>query len=129
MEDSTVEGNKLIAAYMDAKFSSVDAYGNGDIRHYAEFDYGFHPSKLIKNAGRKFELKELMYHESYDWLMPVVEKIGSTIKGEKGGILFLHLVMYSNLLWTARLMDLKIEKVWEAVVEFINFYNNQQSNG
>ena len=72
----TDENNAMIAEWMGATLHDEDAFGNGHIRHYAVYAHGHHPNQLIKNAGRKFEVKDLIYHESFDWLHPVVQKIG-----------------------------------------------------
>lgn len=37
--------------------------------------YGYDPSEYGRYFGGKYEAKELLYHTSWDWLMPVWEKI------------------------------------------------------
>lgn len=73
-EMKTEEGNKLIAEFMGAKFSSEDAYGNGDVKYFAEFKPGNNPNYRIKSSGRKFLIYDLIYNESWDWLMPAFIK-------------------------------------------------------
>lgn len=102
---TTLEGNKLIAAFMD--FDS-----NGfTVTEEAEFPY-----------ERKGTAEDLEYHSSWDWLMPVVEKIAliaeyysgyrEEIYDKCGVVLSLHVCV-------------SITTVWEKVIEFIQWYNTQ----
>jgi len=77
--------NKLIAMFM------------GDIR-LVDDNVSF-----TKNCP----VNELQYHISWDWLMPVVQKIGEDF----------NVAIYDN--------D-GIEKVYKRVVEFINEYNKNK---
>ncbi len=56
----------------------------------------------------------LKYHSSWDWLMPVVEKISGS--GYAGGIM-------SDLKGALIIAD--IEAVYNAVIEFIEWYNKK----
>ena len=77
------------------------------------------------NYPGDFNLDELMYRSSWDWLMPVVEKIESLGNGvtiyKKGchvndiGIFSTNGFNHSS----------KIEQTWKACVEFIKWYNGQ----
>lgn len=110
---NTVEGNKIIARFMGATKSTVDA----DSR-YLRFTepqagtgtYAFYP-------------QDLKYHTSWDWLMPVVEKILNTppIKGSVLRGVFL----WENIVSALELVS--IEKVWEAVTQFTEWYNIQKT--
>jgi hypothetical protein len=57
-----------------------------------------------------YQLKELQYHQSWDWLIPVVQKIEAECEGVPQELIDLSL--YSNL-----------REVYWAVVEFINQLN------
>ena len=106
---TTKESNKLIAQFMGYDII------NADIILYAI-------------NGIAYPINKLEYHQSWDWLMPVVEKI-DTLFGEddtvddminrvrKEVLLFSPLnkgIVY-NILFT-----------YQAVVEFINDYNNHK---
>ena len=67
----------------------------------AEFMHG--------DGGR---LHNLQYHTSWDWLKPVVDKI--EIKHQGVPQQLLHLSLFSTL-----------DEVYNAVVEYITFYNEQ----
>ena len=94
-----MKSNKLIAEFMGAYFDD-----KGMTRLCGEF-----------GLERVSDLN-LKYHSSWDWLMPVVEKI-----------------MWDNNIKDAEctniedaLCDAKIDRVYDAVVEFINEYNKNK---
>ena len=107
----TIEGNKLIAEFMGY--------------HYKDgFIYADNP----ESAKLK---KDCKYHTSWDWLMPVVEKI-RTLNPDKGKlwfeweILFCHCRIWSNtkLEWKNN-SGTTINAVFESVTQFIQWYNQQ----
>ena len=83
-----MQNNKLIAEFMGVDYVDIDTY-------------------LESN-------KELQYHASWDWLMPVVEKImwDNDIEDNQ----------CTNI--AEALCDAKIDRVYDAVVEFIKTYND-----
>ena len=89
---NTMENNKLIAEFMGYPKIANDE----DKRDYLE--------DCVK------------YHESWDWLMPVAEKIKD---GAYNGII-LEKVDEIDFRLTC---DLRKENIYKAVVEFINQYN------
>lgn len=96
---------ELIARFMGGKF-----YPNG-IHSEWRFPDGSRP-------------KELLYHTSWDWLMPVVEKIHK-IKGIHyiiEGSCCMVIYNYGNLI-VKESTDSMIETVYRAVGEFIKWYN------
>ena len=73
----------------------------------------------MKANGIYFEqgyiLSELEYHTSWDWLMPVVEKIKDLGYSQE-------LDKIDNVLTC----DLRINSLYKAVVEFIKWYNENK---
>ena len=61
------------------------------------------------------DISDAKYHESWDWLMPVIEKCVRT--GDDTD-------KWDNIFNT--LTTLSIKEVYEEVVEFIKQYNNEQ---
>ena len=128
-----MENNKLIAEFMGVKIG-VDSYS-----------YRPGQSDLLKEEN-------LNYHKSWDWLMPVVEKIESLdlkecgyqwegIDGEtmyNNGSIYVEIERNHCCIWVDLSLDpphtinkktyyikydTKIEATYDAVVEFIEYYN------
>jgi hypothetical protein len=117
-EEEIIDGNKLIAEFMELYYDDGDwRDNNGTIHSLYEFHYGIIP-----------------YHTSWEWLMGVVEKIGGTyingmqlgteISGSKG--------YYSCIVFGTHISgeneDPKIA-VWNCVVKFIKWYNKENIEG
>jgi hypothetical protein len=113
-----LEGNKLIAKFMDKTF-----YGRYKIN-----DYGF---------GTLNEYPPMLYHSSWEWLMPVIEKIskvpiiGATENSDTCyprtfGMLQddTGLPMFRFNCCCLYVGATLIEAAWIAVVEFIKSENN-----
>ena len=71
------------------------------------------------------DVDDLMYHTSWDWLMPVVQKIESlgyvfTIQGGKAE--------YGEMISETRcfIAEDKLSSTYKAVVEFIKTYNDER---
>ena len=117
----TVEnGNKLIAEFIglekctDPEHSKSPCYYIPSIQVYATDEDSYH---------------DLKYHSSWDWLMPVVEKI-NRIKGHD--IIIYKTTVHVNddsqiLLETTNNVSI-INAVWDAVVQFIQWYNSTLTN-
>lgn len=124
MEQSKiVEGNILIAVFMDWCI-----------------DNSFPDKGRVYRNGNSLELDTTFkFHTSWDWLMPVIEKIeslGIVVTISNG----FHLKMLGNaqfykckthsykdtkeVLYGERFGDTKIHAAWQAVVEFIEWHNN-----
>jgi hypothetical protein len=70
--------------------------------------------------GNEFNVSHVKYHFSWDWLMPVYIKIAKEEKlwGDYEESIIIFNIMYD------RLGDAEgIDKVYESVVEFIKWYN------
>jgi hypothetical protein len=93
-EEDILEGNKLIVDFMDH-----------DKEYMQETDtYG-------------------SYHESWDWLMPVIKKIQVVLKD--------LIVPFGNEDYdtiTDSLLRIEIEECFESVVEFIKWFNQQKQS-
>jgi hypothetical protein len=95
-----MENNKLIAEFMGLP---TEVFKSGKVNYYfREF-----------NSGTWYEEHELSYNVSWDWLMPVAEKImwDNDIEDNQ----------CTNI--AEALCDAKIDRVYDAVVEFIKEYN------
>ena len=147
-EQEIIEGNKLIAEFMGGEnhpFLIPYIPEPDDIW----FSVENHPEERHPDNGSMWKLNELKYHSSWDWLMPVVEKIESLNIRNNGydfpkvkflgdcveiftyatyrgttfywkGYMGLDGKCYNHL---SNQKNSKIEAVWYAVVEFIKWYN------
>lgn len=120
---NTTENNKLIAEFMGMQLGHPDKNKTRWKNDWFE--------KLIVD-GNEFESgarhTHLQFHSSWSWLMPVVQKIKDTpTYGSTDGIDFvltcdltkeklLNISLYSD-----------INEVYNAVVEFIKYYNEEKN--
>ena len=120
----TIEGNKLIAGFMGHEVMEEEAFLSGD----------YEQGKDMTNIRVDVSLR---YHESWDWLMPVVEKIEDIQDGNEGDSIRGHIyevtIKQGNIvtiqgdgcsIWADA--SPKILSVWIAVVEFIKWYNQNK---
>lgn len=118
-QEQIIEGNKTIAEFMGTK--------EDETRYFHESSEYF------------FEACELEYHFSWDWLMPVVEKI-EDIENESGGNSF-QVAIYEDEVkiydrrttpWSEVVNipangEGKKANAYKAVVEFIKWYNESKN--
>lgn len=116
------EDNKLIAKFMELQTTFQDVqiwmdWENNTIPLWDKRDYWL--------------ASELKYHTSWDWLMPVVEKIeelGYCVwfqTRKKAPILITIWKNGDEIIRIGNLHDTKIKTVYNAVIDFIKWYNNQ----
>ena len=111
------ENNKLIAEFMGLP---TEVFKSGIVNYYfREF-----------NSGSWYEEHELSYNVSWDWLMPVVEKIESLGYGVTIGmgvyVVIQDDVTDTGLEITKMTDNNKLFCTYEAVVEFIKWYNENK---
>ena len=94
-----MNNNKLIAEFMELP-TEVSKAG---LLNYYHREY---------NSGTWYEEHELSYNVSWDWLMPVVEKIEQVNEGVPHQLLDINL--FSS-----------IDEVYQAVIEFIENYDGE----
>jgi hypothetical protein len=136
------ESNTLIAEFMGYKFHSqipikdyvfytrdpgiaYDYIEKRDIVTDEEMEFIFadyaETEKYLDSSY--IEIKNLKYHSSWDWLMPVVKKIRST--EEFNSIIVIPEDFGDNNM-IAGLYTQDIDKVYKGVVEFIQWYNKNK---
>ena len=105
-----MEENKLIAEFMGGKYVDEDLIELKDFiaLKVITIDQSGEPLKVVSTEC--FTENELSYHTSWDWLMPVVQKIEQYCEGVPQEML--NISLYSD-----------INEVYNAVVEFINEHN------
>ncbi len=137
IKEEAIQGNRLIATFMGATFVpdwkpiyQPDAVG------FPTFVYEgvpFPTPTSCKNWG----VEQLQYHESWDWLMPVVEKIETIsfeVFNECGVNIYKKTCFINSGGWNnVKIVDIydekqkytKISATWLAVVEFVKYYNEK----
>lgn len=126
----TIEGNKLIGEFMGYTYGNISGWVHGS-------RIGFYKKDDTGNIVEFYNENNLKYNSSWDWLMPVVEKI-NTVCIERGGELSNHSRDQEELSdpldnpkhwksWSYHYIHLstKRESVWNDVVEFIEWYNKE----
>src|SRR5690242_19234149 len=133
-EQQIQTGNRLIAQFMGAKFR------NAPEGHLEEDELIFPEGKSPYDFLNQVRISSLKYHSSWDWIMPVVEKIAAIeitpppnytwyriemvpngyvkIEGGSLGKLFTNVSREGSF----------INAVWRAVVDFIKHHNSLKHN-
>lgn len=115
-EQEIIEGNKLIAEFIGIK--------QNDFGHWINKDH------LLGSQSKLFDF-ELKYHSSWDWLMPVVEKIENDLQDSFNVDIInknqCEIVRNGNEFICGYGFETvnhsKIEAVYNSIVEFIKWYN------
>lgn len=141
--NNIIEGNKLIAKFLWGKQGNPEdrepEWYTGEDLPYCDED------KYYQNVGAMvpITLEIMQFNSSWDWLMPVVEKIESIREDtnwqftqeayvviiQMGGCTIESVLnnpdlaprKYQNTVWANN----KLLSTWTAVVEFIKWYNTQ----
>lgn len=112
----TLTGNKLIAIF-DGWISNK----------YENLPNRLHEIKEGVEVG--LDISEFKYHASWDWLMPVVEKINGLCMDEHGqfGVIiystFCQINYSSDVIIESKSNSKLIISVWEGIISFIQWYN------
>jgi hypothetical protein len=117
-KEQIIEGNKLIAEFMELKQVNWNNecllwVNKKFVEDYTDVEDYSDNSKF--DWGNSFpQASKLLYHSSWDWLMPVVEKIKSITEEPE------EIDPLRDTLWWGNKMD-----VWYECVELIKEYNAQ----
>lgn len=118
---NTIENNKLIADFMGLELEETPS---------GKFVYARHeqnnPKKESDVQTNFYEDSELLYHFDFNWLIEVVEKIENIGSGIEIYNNYCKIV-YDNETIVEIEENSKKEAVYNACVEFINWYNQQEN--
>lgn len=104
------DGNRLIALFMGYKESESGYYPEVP----DEYDY---KGRVISVGPYQGDKPLNIFHQSWDWLKPVINKIGNLIEtGEYYHHRIMNMTIFSS-----------IEDIWDACVQFIKYYNEKKS--
>lgn len=115
---TTTDKNKLIAEFIGAKESQ---YKN----EYEMYNF-VSCIEDGENEQHYFKPEDMRFHSSWDWLMPVVEKIES-LSEVNYKIEISHYTYIDTLPTIIYRKGTKIENTYNAVVDFILWYNQNKS--
>lgn len=116
--------NKLIAEFMGVKEQQrfYDSYGQDEPYWYTSNGLFRTTSRSIPDVSFQEFLDSCRYDLSWDWLMPVVQKVKTSTFLVEGSINpWIIAIRPVN----KGLINADLTAVYKAVVEFINWYNSQ----
>ena len=122
--ENIIENNKLIAEFLVNNEGNLVKIRDGV---YSTIDDNEVPDDDLT-------INDLKYHEDWNWLMQVIEKIESLPDEENNGAFFFKIyqdsvsIIFSNDNYIIDLINVmgqgsRINNVYQAVVEFIQLYN------
>lgn len=125
-----MENNKLIAEFMGSMYINEPYFASTEDRknciktdfwHWSKPENGW-PFDVL--SGQEYStgymIENWAYHRSWDWLMPVVDRINDNCKstGYIDGLEFFNI----------RIVGSDIKSVYKSVVEYITWYNEQPAS-
>lgn len=128
-QDKIPYGNLLIASYMGYKFNAYPELKHLNITKPNESDWYF--ASHEKEDFDRHITEDIKYHSSWDWLMPVIEKIEDNLIGVN------IYSLYTKIMNIHPLSDMKViaiepsnlpetnklEATYKAVVTFVEYHN------
>ena len=94
---------------------------------WEETDSEVYLGYMMKDGEQPIHPREMLYHTSWEWLMPVVERIRDNEK--MGSLENTIRYLFSRISPTRQTMQFNsIEDLYEAVFQFIEFYNRVKKN-
>jgi len=137
-EQEIIEGNKLIAEFMEYEHSDI-LYDEENEEYFFDTDHLVCVEDIevwessVDDWTSTLSPEQMLFHSSWDWLMPVWFGILKWGKSEYGinweqsiGEMFIHIKINKGELEINWLNTNRIEDVWFVVVEFIKWYNSCQ---
>lgn len=114
-KEQILEGNELIAKFMGGKFTLVRS-------HTPNVEFKKHPRQDRNFNSLSMHPKLLSYHKSFDWLMPVVEKI-ETIQLPTPSMIPVRIKIAGN---SCRIFKGEWNDNPEGFISYVSYYGNEQ---
>lgn len=125
-----LKNNKLIAEFMEFEKYHIKDKNDG---YLVVLKKGYIPMETC--------VAKLQFHSSWDWLMPVVEKIEDLDYNElvshtysieitgNGSTAYKNICPKgeSNIIYRFNLRNNRLKCTWIVIIEFIKWYNNQKT--
>ena len=86
------------------------------------------PDVLERDLNKAGTVESMLYHCDWNWLMPILKRIGNIMfVYEYGTDEFERFEdIFPDTITLQEIFDGDIQSVWERVIEFINWYNNDK---
>lgn len=140
MSEDIIENNVLIAEFMGAKYKKNVSFSLKEGYLWLPYHGIVNYTTVELGCG-----KILKYHFSWEWLMPVVEKIESIKDPHDGfyGVYIssnscciqgtsLHMALsdpdYGPVYYDEVILETKLESTYQAVIRFIKWFNSKQQS-
>jgi len=130
-----IEGNKLIAEFEGWKEPSLEYKlkwcGVPNEEKLNKLNKEYIPYLVHSEKSEPFFIDSLQYEMSWDWLIPIIDKIRNTPKVIAFEISFsLGVIVktYYNDKWHFYESNDIIEAPYVAIIDYIKWYNNEQIN-
>ena len=121
-KEEITQGNKLIAEFMGAP---------GDLHWLPQHKEPYIFQGVFYDYDEQFRSNELKYHLSWDWLIPVVKEcwdIINTFDYDSEEYFYLTEEIFHIDYSLNEFMEADIKSVYERVIDFITWYNENYLN-
>jgi hypothetical protein len=129
-EQEIIEGNKLIAEFMDYEHDDNDEDSvTYCCDHLVNISEVAHWESSIDDWTSWLRADEMKFHSSWDWLMPVFKKIWESIdqfQYDDEPYLYITEEIFHPDYLLSDFINNNIEGVWNRCVEFIKWYNKSK---
>jgi len=125
--ENVEENNKLIAEFMGIyPFSKSGQYEALNIITALEFNMN---TNFFNSPTDVLYIDDFKFHESWDWLMPVIEKIesmGYYMKMTKKSCAICTDSAYKEKIIASELLKGRFENLYSCIITFIKFYSKEE---
>lgn len=130
IQEQILEGNKLIAEFMGwTYFGFNDERLTVDgVKYSPGWKRRATSPERTKLSHRVYLCRnhtQLAYRSSWDWLMPVIDKIGDYFN-QCSNKEIVAIPDRAKEIWHLKICAPRISFVWQTVVEFIKWYNSNK---
>ncbi|MEX0597531.1 MAG: hypothetical protein WD512_13645 [Candidatus Paceibacterota bacterium] len=112
---AVIQNNELIAEFMEFGFIAGDVNWYCPTNLYAQFDCSFYPD-------------ELRFHKSWDWLMPVIEKIVKIMETSHKHTQYDGSYDFYHDLNEMSFLHITISDMYIFIVKFIKWCNKHENS-
>lgn len=131
-KEEIIENNWLIATFLDGEVREIwKIGGRSEYAWFGETAEKWRKEKLGIGVGTALLEGHLCFHKSWDWLMPVIQKmcsLGNIVKFQ--GFKNIYEIMIDSIEPDTNVIKAESNDplllAYESVVKFVKFYNSAQ---